>query len=145
MDIEDNPPSGRPQDNILNRTFLYPKFMDKTLVTPAVLNQIGDDQDGIVDRFQWAGRILLKAATILRCSEPMVSVGIQVSREVKDLGESIHLLKVKKLALEEAKQKLTSDFEELKEVSLSKDRCLEEKGPQLKEVRNRSPSLKIKC
>ena len=58
--------------------------------------------------------MLLKATTILRCSEPVVSAGIQASREVKDLGESIRLLKVEKLALEEAKEKLSSDFKELK-------------------------------
>ena len=58
--------------------------------------------------------MLLKATTILRCSEPVVSTGIQASREVKDLGENIRLLKVEKLALEEAKEKLSSDFKELK-------------------------------
>ena len=71
--------------------------------------------------------MLLKAATILRCSEPVVSAGIQASKEVKDLGENIRLFKVENFALEEAKQKLTSDIKELKEASLSKDRHLEEK------------------
>ena len=52
---------------------------------------------------------------------------VQASREVKDLEESIHLLKVEKLALEEAKQKLAFDLDELKEAYLSKDQCLKEK------------------
>ena len=68
-----------------------------------------------------------KVVTILRCSELVVSASIQASKEVKDLGENIRLLKVKKFSLEEAKQKLTSDVEELKEASLSKDQRLEEK------------------
>ena len=72
-------------------------------MTPAVLDQIGNDIDGVMDRFQWASRMLLKAVTILKCSEPVVSVGIQASKEVKDLGKNIRLLKVENFALEEAK------------------------------------------
>ena len=98
VDAQDNQPLGRPEDNVLDRSFSYPEFLDKSLVTPAVLDQIENDFDGVVDRFQWAGRMVLKAATILRCSELVVSADIQASREVKDLGESIRLLKVKKLA-----------------------------------------------
>ena len=30
---------------------LYPEFMDKALVTPAILEQIVGDDDGIMDRF----------------------------------------------------------------------------------------------
>ena len=85
--------------------------------------------------------MLLKVATILRCSEPIVFTGIQGSKEVRDLGENIRLLKVKKFALEEVKQKLTSDVEELKEAFLSKDRRLEEKDRQLEEAKNRIAKL----
>ena len=53
------------------------------------------------------------------------------------MGENICLLKVEKFALEEAKQKLASEVEELKEASLSKDQRLEEKDHQLEEARNR--------
>ena len=127
---------------MLDRTFPYPEFTDKSLVTSAVLDQIGNDPDGIVDRFQWAGCILLKAATILKCSEPVVSTGIQDSKEVKDLGENIRLLKVKKFALEQVKQKLTSNVEDLKEASISKDRHLEEEDRQQEEAKIESPSLK---
>ena len=141
MDVEDNQPSGRPEDNVLDRSFPYPEFMDKSLVIPTVLDQIGNDPDGVMDRFQWVGRMLLKAMTILRCSEPVVSTGIQASKEVKDLGESIRLLKVEKLALEEAKEKLSSDFEKLKEVSLTKDRRLEEKDHWLEKARSRISEL----
>ena len=85
--------------------------------------------------------MLLKAVTILKCSEPVVSAGIQASREVKDLGESIRHLKVKKLALEEAKEKLTFELGELKEASLSKDQRLEEKDQQLVKARSRISEL----
>ena len=97
MDIEDNQPSGKMEENILDRFFPYPKFMDKSLVTPAVLNQIGNDPNDVVDRFQWSGRMLLKVATILRCSELVVSACIQASKEVKDLGEKFVSLKLKNL------------------------------------------------
>ena len=65
--MEDNQPLGNSKDNVLGRTFPYPEFMDKSLVTLAVLDQIGNDPDGVVDKFQWAGRMLLKAAIIVRC------------------------------------------------------------------------------
>ena len=141
VDIEDNQPSGRLEDNVFDRTFPYPEFMDKSLVTPTVLDQIRNDPDGFVDRFQWASRTLLKAATILRCSKPVVSIDIQASREVKDLGESIRLLKVEKLALEEAKEKLSSDFEELKEASPTKDHRLEEKDHKLEKTKSKISEL----
>ena len=55
--IEDNTASEvRPEDNVLARTFLYPEFMDKALVTPAVLEQIAADDEGVVSRMQWMGR-----------------------------------------------------------------------------------------
>ena len=54
--------------------------------------------------------MLLKSATILRCSEPIASSGIRASKEIKDLEERISILQNEKLALEEAKQKLTSDL-----------------------------------
>ena len=38
VDIEDNQPSGKSEDNVLDRTFPYPKFMDKSLVTLAILD-----------------------------------------------------------------------------------------------------------
>ena len=115
------------EDNFLAKDFPYLEFMDKALVTPAVLNQIGGDDDGIMDRFQWIGRMLLKSATILRCSEPTVSSSIRASREAKDLWESLHLLKVEKFTLEEERQKLASDLAEVKESARVKDQCLEEK------------------
>ena len=104
VDIEDNQPSGKSEDNVLDGAFPYPEFMEKSLVTSAVLDQIENDLDGAVDRFQWAGCMLLKVATIFRLSKPIVSAGIQASKEVKDLGENISLLKVKKFSLEEAKK-----------------------------------------
>ena len=52
VDVEDNQPSRRPEDNVLDRSFPYPEFMDKSLVTSAVLDQIGNDPDSIVDKFQ---------------------------------------------------------------------------------------------
>ena len=58
MDVKDNQPSGKPEENVLDRFFPYPEFMDKSLVTPAILNQIGNDPDSVVDRFQWAGRMI---------------------------------------------------------------------------------------
>ena len=73
VDTDDAPTlESRPEDNVLTRDFPYPEFMDKALVTSAVLNQIGGDDDSIVDRFQWIGCMLLKSTTILRCSEPVV-------------------------------------------------------------------------
>ena len=65
-------------------------------MTLAILDQIVANDEGFMDRFQWIGCMLLKSATILRCSKPIVSSGIQASKEVKDLGESICLLKVEK-------------------------------------------------
>ena len=52
---------------------------------------------------------------------------------MKDLEERISTLQNDKLALEEAKQKLTSDLIESKEVARLKDQRLEEKDHQLKE------------
>ena len=52
MDIENNQPLRKPKDNVLDKTFPYPEFMDKSLVTPAVLDQIENNPDGVVDRFQ---------------------------------------------------------------------------------------------
>ena len=134
-------PLGRLEDNVLDRTFPYPEFMDKSQVTPAVLDKIGDDPDDFVDRFQWASCMLLKVTIILRCSEPVLSASVQASRDVKDLRESIRLLKVKKLALEEAKEKLTSELGEFKEVPLSEDRRLEEKDHELEKARSRISKL----
>ena len=57
------------------------------------------------------------------------------------MGESIYLLKVKKLALEEAKEKLSSNFEELKEVSLTKDCRLKEKDQELEKAKNKISKL----
>ena len=69
-------------------------------MTPAVLNQIVGDDDDIVDRFQWIGRMLLKSSAILRCLKLVVSSSVRASREVKDLAKSLHLLKVEKLVRE---------------------------------------------
>ena len=60
---------------------------------------------------------------------------------MKDLGESIRLLKVEKLALEEAKEKLSSDFEELKKASLTKDHRLEEKDHKLEKTKSKISEL----
>ena len=134
VDADDAPTlENRPEDNILARKFPYPEFMDKAVVTSAVLDQIRGDDDSIMDRFQWIGRMLLKLVTILRCLEPPVSFGIHAYKEVKDLRESLHLLKVEKLAPEEERQKLTSDLAEVKESARLKDQCLEEKDCQLEE------------
>ena len=81
-----------------------------------------------------------EGATILICSEPIVSASIQASKEVKNLGENIRFLKVEKFVLEEANKNFLSN-EELKEASLSKDRFLEEKDRQLEEARNRISEL----
>lgn len=111
-------------------------------MTPVVLDQIGNDDDGIVDRFQWIGCMLLKLATILRCSELMVSSRIQGLKDKKDVEDSLRLLKVEKLALEEANQKITSKLAELKEVTRLKDQWLEEKDCQLEKSASRVSELK---
>ena len=61
--------------------------------------------------------MLFKSATILRCSEPVVSSNIQASKDKKDIEESLHLLKVEKLALKEENQKIISKLAELKEAA----------------------------
>ena len=52
VDAHDSPTlESRPEDNVLDKNFPYLEFMDNTLVTPAVLDQIRNDDDIIVDRF----------------------------------------------------------------------------------------------
>ena len=111
----------RSEDNVLARDFPYPEFMDKALVTSAVLEQIKSDDDGIADRFQWIGRMLLKFATILKCLEPIVSFGVRATKEMKDLEKRINLLENGKLAFEEAKQTLTFNLDKLKEAAWLKN------------------------
>ena len=115
--------------------------MDKTSVTPVVLDQIGNVDDGIVDRFQWISRMLLKSATILRCSEPVVSSSVQALKDKKDIEESFHILKVEKLALEKENQKIIFEIAELKEAARLKDQRLEEKDCQLEESVSRVSEL----
>ena len=85
---------------MLARDFRYLEFMDKALVTPAVLHQIVGDDDCIMDRFQWIGRMLLKLVTIHRCLKLAISSNIRASREAKDLVESLRLLKVENVTFE---------------------------------------------
>ena len=53
-----------------------------------------------MEKLQWAGRMLLKSATLFRYLEPVISSGIRAIREVKDLEEKVNLLQSEKMALE---------------------------------------------
>ena len=85
--------------------------------------------------------MLLKSATILRCSELVVYSGIRASKEAKDLAESLHLLKVEKFSLEQENQKIISDLSESKKAAWLKDQYLEEKDHQLEESASRVSEL----
>ena len=88
--------------NVLAKDFPYPEFMDKELMTPTLLEQLRGDDSGLVEKFQWAGYMLLKSAMLLRYSDPVISSGIQAIQEVKDFEERINLLEKEKLASEKA-------------------------------------------
>ena len=51
--------------------------MDKELMTLASFEQLQGNEDDLVEKFQWAGRMLLKSVAILRYSGPMISSGVQ--------------------------------------------------------------------
>ena len=65
----------------------------------------------LVEKFQWAGHVLLKLVALLRYSEPVISSSIRAIGEVKDLKEKVALLQDEKLASEKAKQ---AEVEELR-------------------------------
>ena len=89
----------------------------------------GDDED-LVAKFQWMGHMLLKSATIIRYSEPLISSGTRATQEMKDLEEKVTFLRNEKLYWEKAKQKLTSEMNELKEATRLNDQQLEEARPK---------------
>lgn len=62
--------------NVLANNFPYPELMDKELMTPAYLEQLRGDDDGLVEKFQWAGRMLLKSTAIFRYSELVISSAV---------------------------------------------------------------------
>lgn len=50
--------------NVLAKNFAYPQFMDNELMTLTCLEQLHRNEDNLVEKFQWAGRMLLKLAAI---------------------------------------------------------------------------------
>ena len=51
--------------HMLAKNFAYPQFMDKELMAPACLEQLQGNEDDLVEKFQWASRMLLELAAIL--------------------------------------------------------------------------------
>ena len=96
---------------MLAKDFPYSKFMNKELITPALLEQLRGDDDYLVENFQWASRVLLKSAVLLSYSKLIISSGVRAIGEAKDLKERITLLQNEKRALEKAKQ---TEAEELR-------------------------------
>ena len=47
--------------NVLAKDFPYPQFMDNELISPTGLEQLKGDENSLVDKLQWAGRMLLKS------------------------------------------------------------------------------------
>ena len=72
-------------------------------MTPAYLEQLRGDDDGLVEKFQWAGRMLLKSTAIFRYSELVISSAVWAILEVKDLEERYTLHQNEKLDLKKAK------------------------------------------
>ena len=52
--------------------FPYLQFMYKELMTLAYLEQPRGGKDGLVEKLQWAGRMVLKSVAIFRYSESVV-------------------------------------------------------------------------
>ena len=73
-------------------------------MTPALLEQLRDDDESLVEKFQWASCVLLKSKALLKCLEPVISSGVRAIGEVKDLKKRVTLFQDEKLALEKAKQ-----------------------------------------
>ena len=100
VDLEDTPTlEGKLDISVLAKDFPYPEFMDRELMTPALLEQLWADDDGLEEKFPWVGRVLLKSTMLLRYSEPVISSGVRAIREVKDLEERIILLEKKEAGL----------------------------------------------
>ena len=76
----------------MEKEFPYPEFMGRELMVLALLECLEGDDENLAAKFQWAGRVLLKSAALLRYSEPVVTYGIQALSEVKDLKEKLSLL-----------------------------------------------------
>ena len=84
---------------------------------------------------------MLKSAALIRYSEPMISSSIWVAQEVKNLEEKITLLQNEKLALERAKQELSSKVAELKGQVQSKYEELQESSTNLLKLRKAQVEL----
>ena len=111
---------------MLVRDFPYAKFIDAALMTSTYLDQFRGDDDSLEKMFQWASRILLKSMAIFKYSMPLISSGIRAIWEVIDLEDKITFLQNEKLALEKAKQEMSSKLAKLKEQVRLKDQQLEE-------------------
>ena len=74
-----------------------------------------------MEKFQWAGCVLLKSVTMCRYLESVVSSGVQAHKEMKDLEERVTFIQNEKVALDKAKLDLTSKVERLKELVKTKD------------------------
>ena len=95
------------------KDFPYLQFMDKELMTSTCLEQLRGDEDSLVEKFQWAGCMLLKSAVIFRYLEPVIFSCIRALQDIKD-EEKVILIQNEKVALEKAKQELASKLDELR-------------------------------
>ena len=119
VDPEDSPNlEGKSEISVLAKDFPYPEFMDKKVMIPALLEQLRGDDDGLIEKFQWVYRMLLKSVALLTYSDSVISSGVRAIQEFKELEERISLLQKEKLALEKAKQ---AEVEELRGQVRSKD------------------------
>ena len=93
IDPEDPPTSKEKLEyHVMEKEFPYLEFMDRELMVPALLERLEGDDENLAAKFQWAGRMLLKSATLLRYSKPVVTFGVQALSEVKDLKGKLSLL-----------------------------------------------------
>ena len=68
---------GKSELNILAKDFPYKEFMDQELMAPTTLVAFHGDEDDLVEKLQWAGRVLLKSTVVCCYSESIVTSGFQ--------------------------------------------------------------------
>ena len=85
------------ETNVMAKDFRYLEFMDKEFMISTTLEWLQGDDEDLVAKFQWMGHMLLKSATIIRYSKPLISSGARATQEMKDLEEKVTFLRNEKL------------------------------------------------
>ena len=128
----------RSEIHVMDKDFPYLDCIDKELMIPALLKHLEGDDENLAAKFQWAGRAMLKSATLLRYSEPVITSDVEAKEEVRVLKEKLSLLRDEKSVLEKAKQ---DKINGLKEVLESKDKQLEDSRSRVSKLERAALSL----